>query len=124
MAASRPASFKDRASAVGRGQSAGTRRAGHHDGQHGGMPAAALAGLCASVGDAQRHLRARIGAAGKGRPALVFGSTVLLVRGTYDDAFELCLQAAKAFGWLQRNTGYNPYMTEGKKPLHTRYANN
>jgi threonine synthase len=46
---------------------------------------------------------------------LVFGSTVLLVRGTYDDAFELCLQAAKAFGWYNRNTGYNPYMTEGKK---------
>jgi threonine synthase len=46
---------------------------------------------------------------------LVFGSTVLLVRGTYDDAFELCLQAAKEFGWYNRNTGYNPYMTEGKK---------
>jgi threonine synthase len=40
---------------------------------------------------------------------------VLLVRGTYDDAFELCLQAAKEFGWYNRNTGYNPYMTEGKK---------
>ena len=46
---------------------------------------------------------------------LVFGSTVMLVRGTYDDAFELCLQAAKEFGWYNRNTGYNPYMTEGKK---------
>ena len=46
---------------------------------------------------------------------LVFGSTVLAVRGTYDDAFELCLQAAKAYGWYNRNTGYNPYMSEGKK---------
>ena len=46
---------------------------------------------------------------------LVFGITVMLVRGTYDDAFELCLQAAKEFGWYNRNTGYNPYMTEGKK---------
>ena len=46
---------------------------------------------------------------------LVYGSTVMLVRGTYDDAFELCAQAAKEFGWYNRNTGYNPYMSEGKK---------
>jgi len=39
----------------------------------------------------------------------------LLVRGTYDDAFELCLQAAEEYGWYNRNTGYNPYMSEGKK---------
>jgi threonine synthase len=48
---------------------------------------------------------------------LVFGSTVLLVDGTYDDAFELCLEACQAFGWYNRNTGYNPYMTEGKKTV-------
>ncbi|RUM36227.1 MAG: threonine synthase, partial [Desulfobulbus sp.] len=31
------------------------------------------------------------------------------------DAFELCLEAAAEYGWYNRNTGYNPYMTEGKK---------
>jgi threonine synthase len=46
---------------------------------------------------------------------LVFGSRVILVKGTYDDAFELCLQASKEYGWYNRNTGYNPYMCEGKK---------
>jgi threonine synthase len=46
---------------------------------------------------------------------LVFGATVLLVDGTYDDAFELCLKAAPEFGWYNRNTAYNPYMSEGKK---------
>jgi len=46
---------------------------------------------------------------------LAYGSTVMLVRGTYDDAFELCLQAADAYGWYNRNTGFNPYMSEGKK---------
>jgi threonine synthase len=46
---------------------------------------------------------------------LVYGSTVFLVDGTYDDAFDLCMQAASEFGWYNRNTGYNPYMTEGKK---------
>jgi threonine synthase len=39
----------------------------------------------------------------------------MLVKGTYDDAFELCLLAAQEYGWYNRNTGYNPYMTEGKK---------
>jgi threonine synthase len=46
---------------------------------------------------------------------LAFGATVMLVRGTYDDAFELCLKAADAYGWYNRNTGFNPYMSEGKK---------
>jgi threonine synthase len=39
----------------------------------------------------------------------------LAVNGTYDQAFELCLEACKKYGWYNRNTGYNPYMTEGKK---------
>jgi threonine synthase len=39
------------------------------------------------------------------------------VDGTYDDAFDLCLQAAPEFGWYNRNTGYNPYMGEGKKTV-------
>ena len=46
---------------------------------------------------------------------LAFGSTVALVEGTYGDAFDLCMEAAPVFGWYNRNTGYNPYMTEGKK---------
>jgi len=46
---------------------------------------------------------------------LVFGSTVFTVQGTYDDAFELCLQVAAEYGWYNRNTAYNPYMSEGKK---------
>jgi threonine synthase len=41
----------------------------------------------------------------------------MLVKGTYDDAFELCMQAAHAYGWYNRNTGYNPYMSEGKKTV-------
>ena len=47
--------------------------------------------------------------------ALSFGATVLAVRGSYDDAFDLCLAAAKEFGWLNRSTGYNPFTREGKK---------
>jgi len=47
--------------------------------------------------------------------ALTFGATVLAVRGSYDDAFELCLSAASEFGWFNRSTGINPFTREGKK---------
>jgi threonine synthase len=40
---------------------------------------------------------------------------VLLVDGTYDEAFDLTIQAAQEFGWYCRNTGYNPFTAEGKK---------
>ena len=48
---------------------------------------------------------------------LVFGSKVLLVKGTYDDAFDLSTQATEKFGWYNRNTAYNPFTVEGKKTV-------
>jgi len=46
---------------------------------------------------------------------LVFGAKVILVDGTYDDAFDLTVKASQEFGWYCRNTGYNPFTAEGKK---------
>ena len=46
---------------------------------------------------------------------LVFGATVISVRGTYDDAFDLCVKASEEYGWYNRNTGFNPFTREGKK---------
>jgi threonine synthase len=46
---------------------------------------------------------------------LIFGARVILVDGTYDDAFDLTVQCADEFGWYCRNTGYNPFTAEGKK---------
>jgi threonine synthase len=46
---------------------------------------------------------------------LIFGAEVLCVRGTYDQAFDLCLQTALERGWYCRNTAVNPYLGEGKK---------
>lgn len=46
---------------------------------------------------------------------LAYGATLLAVRGTYDDAYDLCLRAADEFGWFNRSTGYNPFTREGKK---------
>lgn len=47
--------------------------------------------------------------------ALSFGARVLAVRGSYDDAFDLCLAASDEFGWFNRSTGHNPFTREGKK---------
>ncbi len=46
---------------------------------------------------------------------LVYGAKVFPVKGTYDDAFALCIEASNHFNWYNRNTGYNPLTREGKK---------
>ncbi|OGP72935.1 MAG: threonine synthase [Deltaproteobacteria bacterium RBG_16_49_23] len=80
-----------------------------------GNAAAALSGLCASIGMPNVIFVPASAPEAKIAQLMVFGSTVLLIEGTYDDAFDLCLESAQVYGWYIRNTGYNPYMTEGKK---------
>lgn len=80
-----------------------------------GNAAAALSGLCARVNQPNVIFVPENAPQEKITQLLVFGSTVILVKGTYDDAFELCQKAAYEYGWYNRNTGYNPYMSEGKK---------
>ena len=80
-----------------------------------GNAGAALAGMAAAV----RH-QAVIFAPKTAPPAkiaqlLVYDAKVLLVDGNYDAAFDLSIEASKAFGWYCRNTGYNPFTLEGKK---------
>ena len=80
-----------------------------------GNAAAALAGISASV--AMRSVIFVPAAAPEAKVAqlLAYGSTVALVNGSYRDAFDLSMEAAEAYGWYNRNTGFNPFMTEGKK---------
>jgi threonine synthase len=110
------ASFKDRASAIAvmKAHEAG---AAVITTASTGNAAAALAGLAASVGQKSVIFVPASAPPAKIAQLLVYGATVLLVEGTYDDAFELCLEATHAFGWYCRNTGYNPYMAEGKKTV-------
>jgi threonine synthase len=108
------ASFKDRASAIliARAReikakvvvTASTGNAG-----------AALAGMAAAVGQKSVIFAPRNAPPAKVAQLLVFGARVILVDGTYDDAFDLTIQAANEFGWYCRNTGYNPFTAEGKK---------
>jgi threonine synthase len=108
------ASFKDRASAVlvGRARNIGAEVVVTASTGNAG---AALAGMSAAVGQKAVIFAPRTAPPAKIAQLLVFGAQVLLVDGTYDDAFDLTIQAAQAFGWYCRNTGYNPFTAEGKK---------
>jgi threonine synthase len=108
------ASFKDRASAIAvvKAQEKG---ADVITTASTGNAAAALSAISASVGQRNVIFVPESAPPAKIAQLLVFGSTVILVQGTYDDAFELCLEAAAEYGWYNRNTAFNPYMTEGKK---------
>jgi threonine synthase len=108
------ASFKDRASAVVVARAreikadvvvtASTGNAG-----------AALAGMAAAVGQKAVIFAPKSAPPAKVAQLLVYGAKVILVDGTYDDAFDLSIKTSEEFGWYCRNTGYNPFTLEGKK---------
>lgn len=107
-------SFKDRASSVvvaraleigaGTVVTASTGNAG-----------AALAGMAAAAGLPAVIFAPQSAPVAKVAQLLMFGARVILIKGNYDQAFELSIQAAQEFGWYCRNTGYNPFTAEGKK---------
>ncbi|MBE0408328.1 MAG: threonine synthase [Anaerolineales bacterium] len=108
------ASFKDRASAlvVARSQEIGVEVVVTASTGNAG---AALAGMAAAVDQKAVIFAPRNAPAAKIAQLLVFGAQVFLVDGTYDDAFDLSIQASEEFSWYCRNTGYNPFTAEGKK---------
>ena len=108
------ASFKDRASALAvvKAQAAGAEVITTAST---GNAAAALAGLSASVGLPAVIFVPKSAPPAKIAQHLIYGARVLLVDGSYGDAFELTLKVAREFHWYNRNTAYNPFMTEGKK---------
>lgn len=108
------ASFKDRASAVvvARARQIGAEVVVTASTGNAG---AALAGMSAAVGQKAIIFAPRTAPPAKIAQLLVFNAQVILVDGTYDDAFDLTIQAAEEFGWYCRNTGYNPITAEGKK---------
>lgn len=82
-----------------------------------GNAAAALAGMCAASDTRPVIFVPALALPAKVAQLLVYGAKVVLVEGSYDQAFELCLSASSHFGWYNRSTGYNPFMTEGKKTV-------
>jgi threonine synthase len=108
------ASFKDRASAiaVARAQALGVEVIVTASTGNAG---AALAGMAAAAQMPAVILAPKTAPPAKVAQLLIFGAHVVLVDGTYDQAFDLTLEAADSFGWYCRNTGYNPFTAEGKK---------
>jgi threonine synthase len=107
-------SFKDRASAVvvAKAKELGVKVIAAASTGNAG---AALAGLSASAQIPAVVFAPHTAPEAKVAQLLLYGAHVFLVKGTYDEAFELCLASSKEFGWYSRNTGYNPYTAEGKK---------
>ncbi len=82
-----------------------------------GNAATALAAVAATVG-----IRAVVLVPASAPPAKLvqmqsYGAQVVLVDGSYDDAFELCCQGCSELGWYNRNTALNPFTIEGKKTV-------
>lgn len=80
-----------------------------------GNAATALAAICASSGQ-----KAIVFVPVSAPPAKLtqmqsYGARIFAVEGSYDQAFELCNEACREFGWYNRNTALNPFTTEGKK---------
>jgi threonine synthase len=71
--------------------------------------------MAAAVGQKAVIFAPRSAPPAKVAQLLIYGAKVFLVDGSYDDAFDLTIQAAQEFGWYCRNTGYNPFTAEGKK---------
>jgi threonine synthase len=109
-------SLKDRASAVAVMRAVRARQLPITTASTGNA-AAALAGVCASMGIENVIFVPDDAPEAKIAQLLSFGSTVLLVEGGYDAAIDLCLRAADRFGWYNRTTGFNPHMSEGKKTV-------
>jgi len=52
---------------------------------------------------------------GKVLGSLIFGPTMVRIRGTYDDVNRLCTEIADKYGWAIVNVNLRPYYTEGAK---------
>lgn len=107
-------SLKDRASAVGvarareLGQSAIACAST-------GNAASSLAGFSTVAGLPAYIFVPESAPEGKVAQLLIYGATVVLVRGDYAAAFDLATAAMDRFGWYNRNCAINPFLVEGKK---------
>ena len=108
------ASIKDRASAVA------LLRAAEMDADTVAVASTGNAGSSTACLAAAMGLRAVVFVPETAPPAkltqsLAYGARVLAVRGSYDDAYDLCMRACEERGWFNRSTGFNPFTREGKK---------
>ncbi|NOZ48373.1 MAG: threonine synthase [Chlorobi bacterium] len=82
-----------------------------------GNAGSSLAGICAS--QKQKAIIFVPASAPKAKltQIVMYGAKIIPVNGSYDDAFDLSLEATKEYGYYNRNTAFNPFTIEGKKTV-------
>jgi threonine synthase len=108
------ASYKDRASAIVviKAQEKGKKVVACAST---GNAASSLAGFAANTGLTTIIFVPKSAPEAKLAQLLIYGAKVLAVEGSYDQAYDLCLEAAERYGWYNRSAAINPYLVEGKK---------
>ena len=80
-----------------------------------GNAASSLAGICARLGvEAHLFVPETIPEA-KRIQIQAYGANIYVVKGNYDQAFDVSIEISNLNGWYNRNTAYNPLTIEGKK---------
>ena len=87
-----------------------------------GNAASSLAGAAASMGLKSVIFVPERAPQGKLTQLLIFGATVISVKGDYGATFRLSSQAIEKYGWYNRNAAINPYLSEGKKTVSMEIA--
>ena len=82
-----------------------------------GNAASSLAGAAASIGLKSVIFVPERAPKGKLTQLLIFGATVVCVKGDYGAAFRLSAHAIEKYGWYNRNAAINPFLSEGKKTV-------
>lgn len=109
-------SFKDRASAL---VSAFAKERGLNTivAASTGNAGSSLAGICAAQGQKAIIMVPETAPIAKLTQIMMYGAIIVPVKGSYDQAFDLSIEASEKFGWYNRNTAYNPLTIEGKKTV-------
>lgn len=109
-------SFKDRASAMV-SAFAKEKRLDTIVAASTGNAGSSMAGICACEKQKAVIIVPETAPLAKIAQIIMYGAKIVTVKGTYDDAFNLSIDASHEFGWYNRNTAYNPITIEGKKTV-------
>jgi threonine synthase len=80
-----------------------------------GNAGSSIAGICARLGLEANIFVPKTIPESKRIQIQSYGANLFVVDGTYDDAFDLCLEVSSKKKWFNRNTAFNPLTIEGKK---------
>jgi threonine synthase len=109
-------SFKDRASALV-SAFAKEKKPGSIVVASTGNAGSSLAGICAAQCQKAIIIVPETAPIAKLTQIMMYGATIVPIKGTYDEAFDLSVKATEVFGWYNRNTAFNPLTIEGKKSV-------